>query len=151
MKTLREILLERHQAAEPKLDAIREQLVAALAPGSTSARAQEKRRSRGWQPEPPALRAGWRQVLWSLRWHAAGLSAAWVVVVLLSLGQAPAPAQSGPRRQAPSPRQLLASLRENQRQVRELTAAPASDQAPEPPKTAPSPQSRIQRPSTAAA
>jgi len=150
MKTLREILFERHQAAEPKLDALREQLIADLAPGSTSARAQEERRSKGWQPEPSVLRAGWRQILWSLRWHAAGLSAAWVVAVSLSLGQAPASAQAGPRRQAPSPRQLLASLRENQRQIRELTAAQASDQAPEPPKTAPSPQSRIQRFSTAA-
>ena len=35
-----------------------------------------------------SLEAGWRQFVWSLRWHLAGLSAAWLVVTALSLDSA---------------------------------------------------------------
>jgi hypothetical protein len=128
MKTLREVLFERHQQAEPGLDAIREQVVAGLTSplrrGGTS-----------------ALQMGWRQLLWSLRWHLAGLSAAWVIVLLLNMGDTPGQSQAVPRQGSPSPRQLLAALRENQRQLRELISAPVSETAPEPPKLLPSPRS----------
>ena len=82
MKTLREVLLEKHQAAEPKLDAIREQVIAGLA--RPEAPIRSKRMAR-WQPDASAFQSGWRQLLWSLRWHLAGLSAVWLVVVALNI------------------------------------------------------------------
>src|SRR5713101_2023002 len=39
----------------------------------------------------PAFSARWREILYSLRWHLAGMSAAWLVVALLNLGPSPAP------------------------------------------------------------
>jgi hypothetical protein len=143
MKKLREVLLEKHRRAEPKLDAIREQVNAGLAAGTTDTRARPKQMSRAWQPDASAFEIGWRQLLWSLRWHLAGLSAVWFVVVALNIGQTPDRTQGASRGGGPSPRQLLAALRENQRQLRELIAAPASEPAPEPPKLRPSPRSAI--------
>jgi hypothetical protein len=143
MKTLREVLLEKHQAVEPKLDAIREQLTAGLAAGTTDAPARAKEMVRSWQPDASTFQISWRRFLWSLRWHLAGLSAVWLVVLFLNVNRTPDLMQGVTRRDAPTPRQLLAALRENQRQLRELIAAPASESAPEPPKLTPSPRSEI--------
>ena len=151
MKTLREVLLEKHEAAEAKLDTIREQVTAGLAAGGADAPARAKEMGRSWEPDASALRISWRGFLWSLRWHLAGLSAVWLMAVFLNFDPTPDPMQGTTRRDAPSPRQLLAALRENQRQLRELMAAPASEPAPEPPRPAPSPRSEIRPFSTAAA
>ena len=151
MKTLREMLLEKHQAAEPKLDAIREQVTAELATGTTDAPARGKEMERSWRPDASTFQVGWRRVLWSLRWHLAGLSAVWLAALFLNLDRTPDPMRSVTRRDGPSPRQLLAALRENQRQLRELIAAPASEPVPEPPKLPPSPRSEIRAFLTAAA
>ena len=141
MKTPREVLFGQHQAAEPKLDAIRERVGADLAPDApVRATRTPPAVSRG----ASVLEAGWRQFLWSLRWHLAGLSAAWLVVMALSIGSVPAPTPRLARQDASSPRQMLAALRENQRQLRELIGAPAAEPAPEPQKPAPSPRSQIQ-------
>jgi len=141
MKTPREVLVGQHQAAEAKLDAIREKVVAGLAP---DAPVNTKQMPRVVPRQASALEAGWRQFLWSLRWHLAGLSAAWLVVVALSLDSTPAPTHRAARPDASSPRQMLAALRENQRQLRELTGTPAAEPAPEPQKPRPSPRSQIQ-------
>jgi hypothetical protein len=160
MKTPREVLLQQHQAAEPELDAIREKLVAGVAQTSKSAVSRVSKPARRWAGLPtwksairqvwkPALRndgasalhSGWRQFLWSLRWHLAGLSAAWLVVMALSMDTTPAPA---------SRQQLLAALRENQRQLRELIGAPAAESALPPQKPTPSPRSQVQPLSMAA-
>ena len=151
MKTLREVLLEKHQAVEPKLDAIREQVTAGLAAGTTDAPARAKEMGRSWQPDASTFQTSWRRFLWSLRWHLAGLSAVWLAVLFLNLDHTPDPMQGVTRRDAPSPRQLVAALRENQRQLRELIATPASEPAPEPPKLTPSPRSEIRPFSIAAA
>src|ERR1035441_906239 len=141
MKTPREVLFGQHQAAEPKLDAIREKVVADLAPDApvraTRMPSVQTRRA-------SALDAGWRQFLWSLRWHLAGLSAAWLAVIALSIDHAPAPTHGLAQREAPSPRQLMAALRENQRQLRELIGTPVGEAAPAPQKPTLSPRSQIQ-------
>ena len=141
MKTLREVLFEKYQAAEPRLDAIREQVVADLAP---DAPVRANRMPPVMPRRAPALEAGWRQFLWSLRWHLAGLSAVWLVVLALSIDQSAAPTPEVARQDAPSSRQLLAALRENQRQLRELSGAPAAESAPKPQKPAPLPRSQAQ-------
>ena len=142
MKTPREILLRQYQVAEPKLDAIREQVVAGLAPDAPV---------RATRMSPAALQAGWRQFLCSLRWHLAGLSAAWLLVMALNIDHTTAPTARVAQQDARSPWQLLAALRENQRQLRELIGAPAAEPAPEPRQPVPSPQSRIQPSSLALA
>ena len=141
MKTLREILFEKHQGAESKLDAIREQVVAGLLPdGNAEAPVRSKRMASDWHPETSA----WRQFLWSLRWHLAAVSAVWLVALLLNMDPTPDLTHGVARQDAPSQQQLLAALRENQRQLRELTAAPISELAPEPRERKPSPRSQIQ-------
>ena len=50
MKTLREVLLEQHQAAEPKLDAIREQVIAGLAPDAPVQAIECRERSAAGRP-----------------------------------------------------------------------------------------------------
>jgi hypothetical protein len=106
MKTPREILFQRHQAAAPKLDAIRAEVVAGLA-------------------RPPAPETfSWRDFARSLRWHFAAMSAAWVVVGILNLTASPGEVASIPRDKIPTPQQLWASLRENRRLLLEYSDAP---------------------------
>ncbi|HKW31179.1 MAG TPA: hypothetical protein VJT54_17780 [Verrucomicrobiae bacterium] len=110
MKTPREILLERHQAATPKLDDIRETTVAAVCD------------RRFHSPAVTDRRYNWREFLYSLRWHLAGMSAAWLVIALLSLnaGHATSLASAMPRGKIPPAQIILASLRENRRELLEL-------------------------------
>ena len=107
MKTPREILLEQHEAATPKLDAIRAGVVAGLA--------------------RPAAREtiSWRDFARSLRWHLAALSAAWVVVVILNMDHSPSAVARIPRDKIPTPQQLWASLRESRRLLLEYSDVPA--------------------------
>jgi hypothetical protein len=106
MKTPREILLQQHQAATPKLDAIRAGVVAGIA-------------------RPPARETiSWREIARSLRWHLAALSAAWVVVMILNIDHSPSAVAMIPREKIPSPQQLWASLRESRRLLLEFSDAP---------------------------
>ncbi len=113
MKTPRELLFEHHRAAEPKLDTLRQKTIArfAKAPAVNS-----------WT-RPSAPRPSWRDLLLSLRWHLAGLSAAWLVVLALNIDHSQAPSAVPVKQNIPSPQQLLTALRENRRQVLELTGA----------------------------
>ena len=121
MKTPREILLERHQTAGPKLDLIRtdilnSELGAGVVPGTRLAKAAVS----PWQ----WLTVIRREILQPFRWHLAGLGAAWLVVALLNLDPSAAPTVGVARKNSPSPQQILASLRENRRQITELTEPP---------------------------
>ena len=89
MKTPRTILLARHRGIDPRLDAVREQVVASLVPPPAPAAS----------PSPAASPAEWRvrraraaTGLWlelqllagSIRWHLAGLAALWIAAAVLS-------------------------------------------------------------------
>ena len=114
MKTPREILLRQHQAATPKLDAIRAGVVAGLA-------------------RPPAReRISWRDFVRSLRWHLAGLSAAWAVVAILNTDHSPSAVAMIPRDKIPPPQQIWASLRESRRLLLEFSDAPVVETAAAP-------------------
>ena len=106
MKTPREILLQRHQAAAPKLDAIRAEVVAGLA-------------------RPPAREDfSWRDFARALRWHLAAMSAVWMVVGILNSTASPGEVASIPRDKIPTSQHLWASLRENRRLLLEYSDAP---------------------------
>ena len=107
MKTPREVLLQQHQAATPKLDAIQDAVAASLAR----------------RPAPETN--SWREWVRSLRWHFAGLSAAWVVVLILnSTEPSPHAMAMAPRDKMPPPQQFWASLREERRLLKEYSETP---------------------------
>jgi hypothetical protein len=109
MNTPREILLRQHQAALPKLDAIRAGVVAAIV--------------RPPAPEP----ISWLQMARSLRWHLAAWGAAWVVVMIFNTDHSPGAVAMIPRDKIPAPQQIWASLRESRRLLLELTDAPVAE------------------------
>jgi hypothetical protein len=111
MKTPCEILFQKHRAAEPKLDGIRETVVATLS-----------RHRRANHSAVTDRRYSWIEFLISIRWHLAGMSAAWLVIVLLNLnpGHSTNLASSLPAAKIPAPQIILASLRENRRELLEM-------------------------------
>jgi len=123
MKTPREILLQRHQNVVPQLDAIREAAVAATA-GHGRARTLDVSPATG-------RRGGLRELLFSLRWHLAGMSAVWLAVAFLNLNTGRPVSQMAaiPPRKIPSPQIILASLRENRREILQLIQPPDSRDA----------------------
>src|SRR5437773_8530813 len=94
MKTPREILFQCHQSAEPKLDAVRQRVLASLAREQSQGAqpASSKRVAYATRFETASPR--WWRLLLSLRWHLAGLSAAWLLVALLNIDHSPAPTSS---------------------------------------------------------
>ncbi len=123
MKTLKELLFERRRAAEPDLDQVRRRVLARLE-----------------SPQTPPRREGsyfellWREYVVPLRWHLAGMSAAWLLVVLLNVESPPASAALVAKAKVPSPRQLLAALRENRQEILDLTGSPPVASMPLPPR-----------------
>lgn len=108
MRTPKEILLQRHKAVEPKLNVIRQNAVATLD-------------RRDWAK-------GWREFVFSMRWHLAGLSAVWMVVLVLNLDSFSAPVVRIAEDKIPPARELFAALLKNRREIIELTEAPAASE-----------------------
>ncbi len=114
MKTPRELLLQRHQAVEPKLDSVRRNALAALAP-----------------PHPlESFAQSWKTFIFSLRWHLAGLSAVWLAVLLFNLDYTPDSTVVIAADKIPPARVILAALLENRRELMELTETPAASEPP---------------------
>jgi len=134
MKTPRQILLDRHRSAEPKLDAVRQRALASLAPDAAAGAGEQA---------PPSLIVSWRVLLFSLRWHLAGMAAVWLAAALLNMDpSSPTPSASA-QQTTPSPRQLLAALRENRRQLLELIEPADVESSPAPPPSHPLRRSEI--------
>jgi hypothetical protein len=129
MKTPREILLGRHRSAEPALHELRRQVLANLLGNIT-------REIRPMNTPPRERWSAWEFVL-SLRWHLAGLTAAWLAVAALSFEPSKPPGTTLARSSASPPRQLLIALREHRRQLLELLAAPVTPPAAVPHASAP--------------
>ena len=71
MKTPRELLLERHQAMEPRLDVLRREVLA-----------------KQWEPGTTKWTSRfWLEVFWSCRRTWTSLAAIWVILLLLNLSQ----------------------------------------------------------------
>jgi len=83
MKTPREILLKRHQAAGPKLDAIRQAVVESeLKAGRASSLSLGKDRKAG---RMPVLHLIWHELILPSRRIWAGLAATWLLLVAINL------------------------------------------------------------------
>ncbi|HWB60732.1 MAG TPA: hypothetical protein VG733_14650 [Chthoniobacteraceae bacterium] len=109
MKTPREILLARHAEAADELDAIREKIVVGMAPaGKTALRAP----------------ATFIDFLLSLRWHAAGLCAAWLFILLLGRGDAGNGRSVIAAGDSPAPLNYFVELRKYRREFAELNQPP---------------------------
>jgi hypothetical protein len=127
MKTPREVLLQRHQSVTPRLDAIRQQVIADL----TTAPERKVERS---------IAARFlSEFLLPLRWHLAGMSALWLLAALLNTDRASTTPQTAKANS--SPQVLAAALSENRRQLAEMINSPAEDAAT----SAPVPQPFIPR------
>jgi hypothetical protein len=122
MRTPREILLKHHQVAEPKLDAIREQVERGHLVR------ESHRETRGQDVRAPMW---WREFFRLPRIAWAGLAAAWAVIIALNV--ASSETSSSPRAVAAastrrSP-EMLQALREQKRLFAELvgSASESSD------------------------
>jgi len=127
MKSPREILLQRHRAVEPELDKIREKVVTAIGDD----RASNLRAA-------TASRYRLQDFIYPLRWQLAGLSAAWLVIVLMRLNVGPSTTlvSAMPAAKIPSPQIILASLQANRQELLQLIQ-PAEAREVRPPKMIP--------------
>ena len=109
MKTPREILLGRHAEVKHKLDAARRVALATL------------------REEPEGTRVSLLDWLRSFRWHAVGLGAAWLIILLLHVDNRHVAGTMAaiPSAKIPPARVIMTSLRENRRQLSEMIGADA--------------------------
>ena len=122
MKTARELLLERHQGAEPRLNALRQSVVDDLARTA----APPRHPSGGWL----AGMGAWMSALRPLQRHWVALGAVWILAAVLNHESEPAIPAALAGRPVPAPHQILASLRENRRQLAELLRGPVPPTPP---------------------
>jgi len=131
MKTPREILLKRHQAVEPKLDAIRNNVVR-----EGRRAAVPEFRVAGTATLPMSI---WRELIFPCRRIWAGLAAVWIVILAVNLSMrdhSPAVAMK-----SPPTSEMIMAWRQQQQLLTELIG-PNETRAAAPPKPfAPQPRS----------
>ena len=129
MKTPRDILLERHQAATPRLDALRREVVEGLNNQAT--------KEQSWSASLVALilccsKQFWRELIWPCRRIWAGLAAIWILIFVFNLSQRDPSELMAKKLPPPSPEMILA-FRQQQRLLAELIG-PNETRAAEPAK-----------------
>lgn len=124
MKTPRDLLLERHRLIGPKLDELRRATLDEL-PVSLA-------RSRRPNPVEPGPLWRWMAGLRPLHRQLAAMSALWVVVAVLNHESDRASGTVAFGHNPVAPRQILAAIRENRRQLWELIQSPVLPPPPVP-------------------
>jgi hypothetical protein len=114
MKTPREILLEQHRSAAPKLDAIRREVLAekvtpARAGGSGALAAV-------WLNWPVVL---WRELIWPSRRIWAGLAAVWILIFVFNFSQRD-PSELMARKTPPPSPEMILTFRQQEKLLAEL-------------------------------
>ena len=159
MKTPREILLARHQAVEPKLDAVRRATLTALPsasgagvpPASVLWPSRLKNQQPGrpvdrWQPRrlPHYLEAA-REFLQRPRLAWSALAVAWLVIIALNFAtpETSAPGSALATATPPASPETLQALREQKRLFTELVGGTPTPDA-ETPRPAPRPRGAAQ-------
>jgi hypothetical protein len=117
MKTPREILLERHQNAAPKLDEIRQSAVAAVCDPRTSTDRTNQRRSQ--TAATVILQTFWRELIFPSRRIWAGLAATWILIFVFNFAQRD-PAELLARKSPPPAPQMILTFRQQERLLTEL-------------------------------
>jgi hypothetical protein len=131
MKTPREILLARHRAAEPRLDAVRRDVLENLSPN------ESRRDSR-----LNNFVAGCREFFRLPRWAWSGLGASWLVIVGLNVAARETPAtQPAPSAVAKRSSDTLQALREQKQLFAELVGLRPETSDAEAPRFVPRPRS----------
>ncbi|HUZ06043.1 MAG TPA: hypothetical protein VMV89_01000 [Candidatus Paceibacterota bacterium] len=129
MKTPRDILMERHQTAAPKLDALRREVVAELNNKGTKEQSLLAAFVASLLRCPNKL---WLELVWPCRRIWAGLAAIWVFIFAVNLSQRD-PSEMMAQKTPPSPEMIL-TFRQQEILLAEL-AGQNEPQAAERPKT----------------
>ncbi|MBL9173453.1 MAG: hypothetical protein JNL10_07970 [Verrucomicrobiales bacterium] len=116
MKSPRELILSRHEAATPDLDALRARVLSELAPADAT-------------PQPPNPSRGSRArdwFHWMRPWprQLAAMGCLWLFVSFLNRQSAPTLPVTPTDRAPGIAHRIVSSLRENRRQISELIAPP---------------------------
>jgi hypothetical protein len=134
MKTPREILLERHQTAAPKLDAIRHEVVNTelRSVGQASRLSPFEKSKESETGVTPVLRLLWRELIWPCRRTWAGLAATWILIFVFNFSTRDKTELMAEKVPPPSPEMIL-TFRQQERMLAELIG-PNEPQAVEPSK-----------------
>jgi hypothetical protein len=118
MKTPRDILFARHQAAAPKLDTIRQSTVAAVCDRRASANEARERRSQ--TAATTILQTFWRELFFPCRRIWAGLAAVWMLIFIVNISQRDG-SQTVIAKSSP-PTEVMMTFRDQQKLLNELFA-----------------------------
>ena len=122
MKTPREILFARHRSAEPKLDAVRRSVVAAVAARSADSLVRANRVKTDSRTTLSALHFCWREFILPRPRAWAGLATAWVVILALRFST---PDQShSVAGKSSMPPEVIAELQQQKHLYTELAGLP---------------------------
>ncbi|MEI9864880.1 MAG: hypothetical protein WDN00_10070 [Limisphaerales bacterium] len=117
MKTPRDILLARHQAAAPKLDAIRQSTVAAVCDRRSSTDNALERQS---QTAATIWQILWLEMVWPCRRIWTGLAVVWVGILIINFSQRDG-SQTVIAKSSP-PAEMMMTFRDQQKLLNELFA-----------------------------
>jgi hypothetical protein len=131
MKTPREILLARHQTANPKLDEIRRDVVAELTPRPAR------------EPELPFVLKIWRELIWPCHRTWAGLAAVWLAILAFNHSQSDGGRAVTAKTTTP-PGEMRLALQEQRRVLTEIIG-PNLSASPAEPRRRPNNQPRSER------
>ena len=149
MKTPRAILFARHQAAAPKLDAIRREIVKAefMDVGQASHLSLTSLLFRMETGATPVLRLLWRELILPSRRIWSGLAAAWVLIFIVNVSQRDGSQTIVAKSPATAP--MMMSFRDQQKWLNELLAdRPQPAEADRPLIIAPKPRSEVSQTAT---
>ena len=130
MKTPREIMFERHRAAAPKLDSIRQSAVAAVCDRRFEMDDADERRSQ--TAATMIWHVFWRELIWPSRRIWAGLAATWILIFVFNFAQRD-PAELMAQKSPPPSPEMILTFRQQERLLAELIG-PNEPQAVAPPK-----------------
>jgi len=137
MKTPRDILLEQHRSATPKLDAIRREVVEGLNIQDAKARSQATGFVSSLLGCSNKL---WLELVWPCRRIWTGLAAAWVLIFVFNFSQRD-PSELMARKSPPPSPEMILAFRQQERLLAELIGS-SETRAAEPPPKPFSPQPR---------
>jgi hypothetical protein len=126
MKTPRDIMLARHRAVEPKLDAIRHEVVEVAA--DVNRRKQSVRELTFAATLANAIRLSFLELIWPYRRTWAGLAAVWMALLIFNVSQRDKAELAARKLPPPSPEAILA-WRQQEKLLAELIGPSAPGDA----------------------